>query len=82
MRNANIVYKEAMELLVLHLGIIETEMFVSEVLKHRFDYTEWQREYFAHYTANELLQRASEYEKQHPETIPTGKSLEDYAKRK
>ncbi|MDR1493134.1 MAG: hypothetical protein LBT05_10485 [Planctomycetaceae bacterium] len=46
MRSPAIIKKEAMELLIANLGVIETEIFIMEINSGNFDYTEWQREYF------------------------------------
>ncbi|MDR1925925.1 MAG: hypothetical protein LBQ66_16275 [Planctomycetaceae bacterium] len=66
MRSPLVIKKEAMELLVNNLGIIETEIFISELLRNSFDYTEWQRNYFdKNYTLDEFLQKAADYDKEH-----------------
>jgi hypothetical protein len=67
MRSPAIIKKEAMELLVNALGVIETEVFITELQRGRFDYTEWQRDYFdKKYTLDEFLQKAAQYSKTHP----------------
>jgi hypothetical protein len=47
MRNTAVIRKEGMDCLLKTLGVLETEVFISSLLRERFDYTEWQREYFA-----------------------------------
>jgi len=44
MRNDSIILDEGMNALRVHLGYIETEKFISLILKDSFDYTEWQRD--------------------------------------
>lgn len=46
MRTTNIIMNDAMKCLVEKLGVVETEIFISNLLKEPFNYTEWQREYF------------------------------------
>ncbi|GHT16811.1 hypothetical protein FACS1894189_1450 [Planctomycetales bacterium] len=66
MRSAAVIRKEAMECLVEKMGVIETEVFISNLLRERFDYTKWQREYFDKYSADEFLLEAVKYDKQVP----------------
>jgi len=47
MRNVTVIRKEGMDCLVKSFGVLETEVFISSLLRENFDYTEWQREYFA-----------------------------------
>jgi len=35
---------KAMEILVDNIGVVETERFITLILKEPFDYTEWRRE--------------------------------------
>ena len=35
-----------MRCLMEHLGTFEAQQFISAVLRERFDYTKWQREYY------------------------------------
>jgi hypothetical protein len=66
MRSVAVIRKEAMECLLEKMGVIETEVFISNLLQERFDYTKWQREYFDKYTADDFLQAAAEYDKRVP----------------
>ena len=66
MRNTAVIRKEGMECLVKSLGVLETEVFISSLLRERFDYTEWQRDYFANHTLDEFLYKAGEYDKENP----------------
>ncbi|MDR3108516.1 MAG: hypothetical protein LBU65_02340 [Planctomycetaceae bacterium] len=67
MRSPSIIKKEAMELLVNALGVIETEVFITELQRVRFDYTEWQRDYFdKKYTLDTFMQKAVQYSREHP----------------
>ena len=63
MRNTAVIKKEGMDCLIKTLGILETEAFISSILRERFDYTEWQREYFANWTLDDFLDKAQQHEK-------------------
>ena len=53
-----------MRCLVDHLGIIDAERFISAIMREKFDYTKWQREYFDQIP--DINHLAAEYEKEHP----------------
>jgi hypothetical protein len=52
--------------LVERLGIIETEIFISQIIREPLDYTKWQREHYADISVSELNKRAVEYAKNIP----------------
>ncbi|MDR1492540.1 MAG: hypothetical protein LBT05_07450 [Planctomycetaceae bacterium] len=67
MRSVAVIRKEGMEYLTEKLGILETEVFISSLLRDRFDYTEWQRDYFDNkFSAEEFLQNAADFDKRFP----------------
>ena len=49
--------------LVERLGIIETEIFISQIIREPLDYTKWQREHYADMSVSELNKKAVEYAK-------------------
>ncbi|MCL2327548.1 MAG: hypothetical protein FWC39_03425 [Bacteroidetes bacterium] len=49
--------------LVERLGIIETEIFISQIIREPLDYTKWQREHYADMSLSELNKKAVEYAK-------------------
>lgn len=55
-----------MDCLVKTLGIIDAERFISNLLRERFDYTEWRKKYFADVDLETFLNEAAEYSKAHP----------------
>ncbi|MCL1947184.1 MAG: hypothetical protein FWF51_08580 [Chitinivibrionia bacterium] len=65
-RSEAVIRKEGMECLLENLGVLDAEVFISCLLRDRFDYTEWQREYFSKYSADDFLKRAAEYDKNNP----------------
>jgi hypothetical protein len=53
---------KAMDVLVKNLGVVETERFISLVIKEPFDYTEWRSDNFQDdISVSELNQQATEY---------------------
>ena len=48
---------KAMGLLVENLGVVETERFITLILKEPFDYTEWRKENFPDDITVEALNR-------------------------
>ena len=48
------------------LGSVETERFISVLIRERFDYTKWRRQYFDDVDAEEFNAAAVEYAKAHP----------------
>lgn len=57
-----------MECLTEALGVVEAEEFISLVIRERFDYTKWQREYFDKMIPDDFHARAVEYAEKHPYT--------------
>ena len=57
------IMNDGINCLVERLGIIETEIFISQIIKEPLDYTKWQREHYADLSVSELNKRAVEYAK-------------------
>jgi hypothetical protein len=66
MRSVTVIKKEGMDCLVKSLGVLETEVFISSILRENFDYTEWQREYFDKQPLDNFLIKAKEYDQKNP----------------
>jgi hypothetical protein len=66
MRSVNVIRKEGMECLVKSLGVVETEVFISTLLRDSFDYTEWQRNYFSDIPLDNFLHNAQAYDQKNP----------------
>ena len=60
------VMRLGMDCLEKNLGIIDTERFISGLLRERFDYTEWRKKYIADVDLETFLNEAAEYDKAHP----------------
>ena len=48
------IMSKGMKCLTEQLGIIDAERFVSIIIREKFDYTKWQREYFDGKTPEEI----------------------------
>lgn len=62
------ILNKGMKYLMEQMGIIEAERFISVIIRERFDYTKWQRDYFDAKTPEEISEEASQFEKAHPFT--------------
>ena len=62
------VMKRGMMCLIEKMGIVEAERFISIIIREKFDYTKWQRDYFDAKTPEEISNEASQFEKAHPFT--------------
>lgn len=54
---------KAFEILTKHLGLVETEKFISLIQQDRFDYTEWRSNLFEGLSGEEISKQAMEYQK-------------------
>jgi len=66
MQNTATIMNKGINCLIKQLGIIETEIFISQLIREPFDYTKWQRDYYANMSVNELNRKAVEYSKSNP----------------
>jgi len=66
MGNTAVIMEKGANALLKTLGVLDTEQFISTLLKEPFDYTEWSREYFADYNPEQFLKDAVEYDKNNP----------------
>lgn len=48
------------------LGVVETERFIAVINKEKFDYTDWQREWFSNMSSDEFNEAAVAYSKNNP----------------
>lgn len=62
------IMNKGMKCLTETMGIVEAEQFISIIIREKFDYTKWQRDYFDAKTPLEISQEASQFEKSHPFT--------------
>ena len=62
------IMNKGMKCLTDHMGVVEAEQFISVIIRERFDYTKWQREFFDPKKPEEISREASGFEKAHPYT--------------
>lgn len=48
------------------LGVVETERFIAVINREKFDYTNWQREWFRNMSSDEFNEAAVTYSKKNP----------------
>ena len=65
------IMRKGMECLTQQMGIVEAEQFISVIIREKFDYTKWQRDYFDAKTPETISEEASQFEKSHPFTGDT-----------
>jgi len=62
-RSTAAILKDGMDCPLERLGVLETEIFISHILREPFDYTAWQKEHYANISVQELNRKAVEYSK-------------------
>lgn len=60
------IIDKGMSCLIEKLGVVETEQFISIIMREKFDYTKWQRRKFDNVSSEEFNQAAVAYGKEHP----------------
>ena len=60
------IMNRGMECLKDHMGIVDAEKFISLIIRERFDYTRWQRDFFDKMEPGEFGRKAVEYAQEHP----------------
>jgi len=58
--------EKRMDILLKDLVVLDTEQFISTLLRERFDYTTWSREHFAACDPDQFLKDAVEFDKNNP----------------
>lgn len=66
MESTSEIMSKGMKCLMEQMGIIEAERFISVIIREKFDYTKWQRDYFDAKSPTEIREEASRFEKEHP----------------
>jgi len=56
-----VLSRNAVKCLVENFGIVQTERFISLIIKEPFDYTKWQKDLFNDMTTEELFNAASNW---------------------
>ena len=67
MNNTTVIMNKGINLLLENLGVLETEVFISHLLREPFDYTKWRRDnLYADMSLHELNEKAAQYVKENP----------------
>ena len=66
MTNTTEIMERGMSCLLEHLGTMDTELFISVVMRERFNYTEWRKTFFGETTIEDINSAAVEYAKNYP----------------
>jgi len=54
MKNTTTIMNDDISCLIERFGIIETEIFISQLIREPFDYTKWQKQHYANMSVSEL----------------------------
>ena len=60
------IIDKGMNCLLQNLGSIDTERFIAILIREKFDYTKWRRDYFGNTSVSELNEEAVAYAMAHP----------------
>ena len=66
MASTSEIMNRGMQCLTEKMGIVEAEQFISAIIREKFDYTKWQREYFDAKMPKEISAEASDFEREQP----------------
>lgn len=66
MNNTLEIMELGMNCLLEHLGTTNTEIFISALIREKFDYTEWRKNFFGDASVHEINSAAVEFAKNYP----------------
>ena len=69
MRNTAEILQLGMNCLQKNIGVVETEYFISTLLREQMDYTKWRQQYYDSISDEEVKADIYEYIKQHPKAF-------------
>lgn len=61
MKNTNMIMTDGINCLIKKLGVFETEIFISNLIREASDYTEWRKNQFEDFSLEELNAQAAQY---------------------
>jgi len=59
--NDTVLSQNAIKCLIKNFGVVQTERFISMIIREPFDYTEWHQDLFCDMTVEELFTAATEW---------------------
>jgi hypothetical protein len=66
MGNTAVIMEKGINVLLKNLGVLDTEQFISTLLKEPFDYTKWSGQHYEDVNLHEFNMRAVEYDRKNP----------------
>ena len=63
------IMAKGMDCLITNLGHIETQQFISTIMREKFDYTKWRQEHLGGMSLDEISSGAVAYAKEHPRQL-------------
>ena len=70
------IMNDGIHCLIEKLGVVETEIFISQLIREPFDYTQWQRERYAGVSVKEMNKEAVAYARNIPHSSIKSTSAE------
>jgi len=64
--NTTEIMERGMNCLFENLGTMDTELFISVIIREKFDYTEWRKDFFGNANVHDINSAAVEYAKNYP----------------
>ena len=64
--NQTEILNDGVDWLRQRFGDVGTEMFISLIIREKFDYTRWRRQFFGDKTVIEINEEAADYSRNHP----------------
>lgn len=61
MNSDTLIKSEGMKILSEHLGIVESERFITLILREPFDYTKWQKDLYKDVPLKQFLNDAMDF---------------------
>ena len=61
--NDAVLGQNAMRCLIDNFGVVQTERFISLVIREPFDYTKWQRDLFNDMSVDDIFHAATDWKK-------------------
>jgi hypothetical protein len=61
--NDTVLSQNVIKCLIENFGVVQTERFISIIIKEPFDYTKWQQNLYSDMSVEELFTAASKWKK-------------------
>ena len=65
-KSTDVIVDTGIRCLIEKLGTIDTEHFISTIIREKSDYTKWHQKYFADVSSDDFHNAALEYRKANP----------------